>query len=48
MVLAMNTIMATINGRRTRVDVEGIRRLLADHPSWNRTRLSRELCKRWD
>jgi len=25
-----------------------IRRLLAEHPDWNRTRLSRELCRRWD
>jgi len=44
----METIMATINGRKTWVDVEGIRRLLADNPSWHRTRLSRELCERWD
>jgi hypothetical protein len=44
----MTTIVATINGRKAPVDVEEIRRLLADHPSWNRTRLSRELCDRWD
>jgi hypothetical protein len=44
----MKTILATINGRRTRVEVEEIRRLLADNPSWHRTRLSRELCERWD
>ena len=29
-------------------DVELIGELLADHPSWNRTRLSRDLCERWD
>jgi hypothetical protein len=44
----MEAIMATINGRKQRVDVERIRRLLAENPSWNRTRLSRELCERWD
>jgi len=29
-------------------DVALIRGLLADGPPWNRTRLSRELCERWD
>ena len=29
-------------------DVVLIRGLLADNPSWNRSRLSRELCERWD
>jgi hypothetical protein len=29
-------------------DVELVRGLLASHPNWNRTRLSRELCARWD
>jgi hypothetical protein len=29
-------------------DVELIRELLASNPSWNRSRLSRELCARWD
>ena len=29
-------------------DVALIRGLLADRPPWNRTRLSRELCQRWD
>ena len=28
--------------------VAQIRGLLAENPSWNRTRLSRELCERWD
>jgi hypothetical protein len=29
-------------------DVELVRGLLASHPDWNRTRLSRELCARWN
>ena len=29
-------------------DLELIRTLLAAHPEWHRTRLSRELCARWD
>jgi hypothetical protein len=29
-------------------DIEWIRGLLAAHPEWTRTRLSRELCARWD
>ena len=29
-------------------DIALIRGLLADHPGWNRCRLSRELCERWD
>jgi len=29
-------------------DIGLIRELLAAHPDWNRTRLSRELCARWD
>jgi hypothetical protein len=29
-------------------DLELIRGLLASHPDWNRTRLSRELCARWN
>jgi len=28
-------------------DVEAIRALIAAHPSWHRTRLSQELCRRW-
>lgn len=44
----METILATINGRKARVDVERIRRLLAENPSWHRTRLSKELCECWD
>ena len=37
-----------IRGREiTSAEIAFIRQLLADHPSWNRTRLSRELCSAW-
>lgn len=37
-----------IQGRCVRdCDVDLIRVLLADNPTWNRSRLSRELCERW-
>lgn len=29
-------------------DIEVIRSLIATHPTWHRTRLSQELCQRWD
>jgi hypothetical protein len=29
-------------------DLDLVRGLLTEHPDWNRTRLSRELCGRWD
>ncbi len=32
----------------TDADVKQIRELLVRHPDWNRCRLSRELCERWD
>ena len=38
-----------IQGRPvTEQDLRLIRQLLADHPDWHRTRLSRELCRRWN
>jgi len=38
-----------IQGRSITLEtVAGIRGLLADNPSWHRTRLSCELCERWD
>ena len=40
--------MVTIQGCRKVPDVQLIRQLLADHPSWHRSRLSRELCERWN
>lgn len=39
----------TIQGRElSTVDIETIRHLIADNPDWHRTRLSKELCARWD
>jgi hypothetical protein len=32
----------------TEAEVDEIRNLLQEHPLWNRTRLSRELCARWN
>lgn len=29
-------------------DIETIRRLMAENPDWHRTRLSKEICQRWD
>ena len=38
-----------IQGRTvTADDIESIRTLIARHPGWHRTRLSQELCRRWD
>jgi len=39
----------TIQGRElSAVDIETIRRLIADNSDWHRTRLSKELCARWE
>ena len=39
----------TLQGREiTKDDIELVRRLIEAHPSWNRTRLSRELCLLWN
>ena len=38
----------TIQGRVLHPQtISGIRRTIANHPEWHRTRLSKELCKRW-
>jgi hypothetical protein len=38
-----------IQGREITTDeIELIQQLLVDHPTWNRSRLSRELCEKWD
>lgn len=38
-----------MQGRKlSREDLGSIRALLAEHPDWGRTRLSEELCRRWD
>jgi len=44
----MDEIM-TLQGREIiKDDIELVRRLLDAHPSWNRTRLSQELCLLWN
>ena len=49
MVLTMEQGTMVIQGRRlSEAELEFIRQLLAENPSWHRTRLSRELCTRWD
>lgn len=54
MIVAMKANMAIPRGRKIGPGVELeaaiylVRRLVADHPSWNRTRLSIELCQLWD
>ena len=40
--------MATIQGKKTAVDIEEITKVLNNNPCWGRTRLSRELCRLWD
>jgi len=38
-----------VQGRRTSAaDIEFVRHLIASNPSWNRTRISEELCLLWD
>ncbi len=44
----MEQIMVTIQGERFSPDVGLIEKLLADHPTWGRSRLSVELCELWD
>ena len=49
MVLAMEQGTMVIQGRRlSEADIKFIRQLLAENPSWHRTRLSCELCTLWD
>jgi hypothetical protein len=44
----MEIVMISQGRSVTTTDIEFIQRLLNDHPSWNRTRLSEELCRIWD
>jgi len=44
----MAEVVVTIAGQPVRPDVALIERLLGDHPSWGRSRLSVELCERWN
>jgi len=43
----MKKIMVTIQRQKKNVDINFIRLLIAENPSWNRTKISVELCKRW-
>ena len=40
--------MVTIQGKKSTVDIEEIKRILNNNPSWGRTRLSEELCRLWN
>jgi hypothetical protein len=44
----MDEIMV-IQGRELRApDIDQIRSVLTEHPDWHRTRISKEICQRWD
>nr|MBU1328716.1 DUF4338 domain-containing protein [Candidatus Omnitrophota bacterium] len=43
----MEKIMVKQGRKITPADIQFIQQLLADNPSWGRTRLSKELCKLW-
>jgi len=43
-----NEFTLTIAGREVRADVALIEQLLAEQPTWGRSRLSVELCERWN
>lgn len=45
--LTMKDIMVKQGRRITPGDIQLIKQLLADNPAWNRTRLSKELCRIW-
>jgi hypothetical protein len=46
--MTMNEFMV-IQGRRLQSsDLDFIRELIRDNPSWNRTNISKEICKHWD
>jgi hypothetical protein len=44
----MEQILVTIQGERFSPDVGLIKKLLADNPTWGRSRLSVKLCELWD
>ena len=45
--LIMEKIMVKQGRKITPADIQFIKQLLTDNPSWGRTRLSKELCKLW-
>ena len=44
----MNGSMVILGRRIGQAEIDLVRGLLAGHSDWHRTRLSRELCRRWD
>jgi hypothetical protein len=46
--IGMASVMVMQGRRITGEDLDWIRGLLVSNPGWNRTRLSRELCARWN
>ncbi len=44
----MNEEMVIQGRRLQRTDIDCIKRLIQENPSWNRTRISKEICKLWD
>ncbi len=44
----MKPIMVNIQDRQFSPNISDIQKLLAENPDWGRTRLSVELCERWD
>jgi len=40
--------MAIIQGKKIQPDIQYIKQLLADNPSWGRSLISLELCRQWD
>jgi len=48
MVSAMRQFMAIIQGEKIQPDIQYIKQLLADNPSWGRSLISLELCRQWD
>lgn len=44
----MKPIMITIQGQKGSPDINLIRKLIADNPTWGRSKLSKELCHIWN
>jgi hypothetical protein len=44
----MEKVMVMQGRKITPADIHFINQLLANHPSWNRTKVSRELCTQWE
>lgn len=48
MVPVMKQFMATLQGKKIQPDIQYINKLITDNPSWGRSRLSLELCRKWN